>query len=68
MKVRYISTPDPTDDKTCTVFGQTFDVGKWVDVDDSLAGKLAGNPTFEVKGAKASTNDEPSEPETPPEA
>ena len=47
MKVRYIGTGDPSDDRVCVVFGHTFEQGEWVDLEEVPA-KLVGNPTFEV--------------------
>lgn len=53
MKVRYIGTPDPTDDEECTVFGVTFTKGKLTEVSEEIGAKLAKNGTFEVKAPKA---------------
>jgi hypothetical protein len=35
--------------KPCTVFGQAFPVGQWVDVEGRAAQKLPGNPMFEAE-------------------
>jgi len=47
MRVRFIGTDDPTDDRACVVFGLSFDKGEWVDLDE-VPPKLLTNPTFEV--------------------
>lgn len=53
MKVRFIGSDDPTEDTICTVFGQDFARGEWVEVSNA---KLASNPAFEVD---ADRDDEP---------
>jgi len=45
MKVRFIGSDDQTEDTICSVFGQTFPLGEWVETSNA---KLAGNPAFEV--------------------
>lgn len=45
MRVRFIGSDDPTEDSVCTVFGQDFPKGEWVEVSNA---KLARNPAFEV--------------------
>lgn len=55
MKARYIGDPNqPTEAKnlpeTFTAFGVTFDRGKYAEVPDEVAAKVASNPHFETKG------------------
>lgn len=38
------------DGRSCTVYGQTFPVGEWVEVEGLAAQKLPGNPMFEADG------------------
>lgn len=52
MKVRYIGSDDPTEDRECTVFGLTFQKGEWQDVAD-VPSPLLTNPMFETDGAPA---------------
>ncbi len=52
MEARYIATNDPTDDVECTVFGVTFQKGKWQKVDDEVGLLLSDNQTFEVRDGK----------------
>ena len=58
-RARYIATPDPTDNDTCTFAGVEFPKDKWVPVSAELAERLATNGTFEVQertaGKPAST-------------
>lgn len=50
MRVRYISTADPSDDAVCHVFGQRFPLMDWVEVDAATFRKLRHNQTFEADG------------------
>lgn len=45
MKVRFIGSGEDGEDAVCTVFGQLFPLGEWVETSNA---KLAGNPAFEV--------------------
>ncbi len=47
-RIRYVRGPGEDDE--ITVFGKTFEDGKYVEVDDKLAEKARGNPAFEVEG------------------
>jgi hypothetical protein len=65
MKVRYIGTLDPTENLVTEVFGLSFTKDEWVNVEDDVAQRLNGNPTFEVtdgKAAKAAAAAAPPEP------
>ena len=53
MKVRFIGSGEDGEDPVCTVFGQDFPLGEWVEVSNA---KLATNPAFEVD---ADGDDEP---------
>lgn len=48
MRVRFIAGEEG---ECCTVFGQDFPLGVWVETDHP---KLAANPAFEVEGDVAS--------------
>lgn len=45
MRVRFIGSGEPDENEVCEVFGMTFPLGEWVEVDNA---KLANNPAFEV--------------------
>lgn len=45
MRVRFIGAKEPGEDEVCTVFGQEFPRGEWVETSNQ---KLVGNPAFEV--------------------
>lgn len=45
MRVRFIGSGEPGEDEVCTVFGQDFPRGEWVEASNQ---KLANNPAFEV--------------------
>ena len=45
MRVRFIGAKEPGEDEVCTVFGQDFPRGVWVEASNQ---KLVGNPAFEV--------------------
>ncbi|MDR7037398.1 hypothetical protein J2X36_002145 [Methylobacterium sp. BE186] len=47
MQVKYI--PQPGEPDTVTAYGVTLETGKWAEVDDKFALKVAGNPHFESK-------------------
>ena len=53
MKVLFIGSGEDGEDLVCTVFGQSFPLGEWVEVSNA---KLATNPAFEVD---ADGDDEP---------
>lgn len=53
MRVRFIGSGEPGEDEVCTVFGQDFPQGVWVETSNQ---KLVGNPAFE---ADADKDDEP---------
>lgn len=54
MKAKYIGDPGegakPNIPDEFEAFGVTFERGKFVDVPDEVAGKIAGNNHFEVQG------------------
>lgn len=46
MRVRFIGSGEDGEDAVCTVFGQSFPLGEWV---EASSAKLTGNPAFEVE-------------------
>lgn len=52
MKIAYIGTADPTDDRVCAVFGMTFEIDVFVEI-DSPPEALLNNPTFATEDALA---------------
>lgn len=66
-QVRFVGTGDPTDDRECTVFGHTFVLDEWVEVDAGVGGKLKGNATFEAND-KPKVVAPPAAPAPPPVA
>lgn len=53
MKAKFIGEPGTNEAKNLpeefTAFGVTFERGKFVEVPDDVAGKIAGNSHFEVE-------------------
>lgn len=60
MKAKYIGDPGegskPNIPDNFEAFGVSFERGKFADVPDDVAGKIAGNNHFEVQGKAPEAN------------
>ncbi len=47
MRVRFIGSGEPDENRVCEIFGLSFPIDEWVEVPEEVHDRLFGNWTFE---------------------